>query len=340
MSNVPGGSDWIQGQDGKWYPPNVYTQPTGTPIPPNQNPPQPQNQGPIPGSPQPGGQPQPGFGGQPQQGYGGQPQPGFGGQPQQGFQPQMQGGFQPAGPLGQPVTPKKSKAGLVIAIVIVVILLIGGGIAGYLVLSSSSDDPTSAVNNFMSALFSKDTSAACQYATGVTTAKCNTFVKSVSSGGKFSGSLKAANYQVSGTEALVAVVGNVCGGVFAESSGKQCQTNSNPNQGLPSGSTSFSKAWADVNSNGSIFTVPCEKLNGKWLVYLQNTSSNSGNSGNSGSTTTSSGSSGNSGSTTTSTTTGNSGNSGTTTSTTTGNSGNSGTTTTSAGNSGSSGSSG
>ncbi|NNN22249.1 MAG: hypothetical protein HKL80_09650 [Acidimicrobiales bacterium] len=393
MSNVSGGPGWLLGQDGKWYPPNTYNQPSETPSPPFSA--QPQYESPMPGA----------------------TQPAFGYEP--GYQPPMQGGFQTGTQYGQPVIPKKSKKGAIIAIVILLVLLIGGGTVGYMVLSGNSDnptsavnrfmaalvakdastacknitgettsaclselgaifklaglsgslkaanyqvsgtealvsvvgqecglpgarsnrnkctsnsnrnyglpagsttfsqawvnatsnnssifvvpceklngtwyvslvlsskfdDPTSAVNSFMSALFSKNASAACQYATGETTSECNVFVEDIYNGGNVSGSLNAANYQVSGTEALVTVVGQVCGGVFAQISGKKCQTNSNPNVGLPSGSTSFAKAWFDNNSNGSIFTVPCEKLNGTWYVYLQNTPSNPGNSGNSG----------------------------------------------------------
>ncbi|NNN20575.1 MAG: hypothetical protein HKL80_01050, partial [Acidimicrobiales bacterium] len=70
----------------------------------------------------------------------------------------------------------------------------------------------------------------------------------------------------------------------AQSNGNRCTSNSNPNYGLPTGSTTFSQAWVNATSSSSDnFVAPCEKANGTWYVYLQNTSANSGNSGNIGS---------------------------------------------------------
>ncbi len=257
MSNVPGGPGWLLGEDGKWYPPNAYNQPGATQSPPFNA--QPQYQSPV-ASPNP---------------------PTYGYQP--GYQAPMQGGFQPATQYGQPAVPKSSKKGAIIAVIVVLVLLISGGTTGYMVLSASTDNPTPAVNSFLAAVLAKDAPTACTYVTGMSSNNCISSLNSVFKQGNVSGSLKAANYQVSGNEALVSVTGQACGVISSSGNGNKCSNNGNPNYGLPTGGTTFGRAWTNVTSSSSpIFIVPCEKINGTWYVYLQGSSPNSGNSGNSG----------------------------------------------------------
>ncbi|NNN20857.1 MAG: hypothetical protein HKL80_02485 [Acidimicrobiales bacterium] len=258
MSNVPGGPGWLLGHDGKWYPPDVYIPPSEVPTPPLTT--QPQYQSPMPDATP--------------STYGFQP----------GYQPPVQGGFQTGTHYEKSAAPRNSRKKAIIAIVIVLLLLIGGGTIGYMALSASSDNPTPEVNSFLSALIAKDVSTACKYATGVTTSDCVSTLHISLSSSFVTGSLKAANYQVSGNEALVSVVGQACGVSGLQSKGNKCILNTNPNYGLPATGISFGEAWTLALSSGSsIFTVPCEKINGTWYVYLQSAPPTSGNSGNSGS---------------------------------------------------------
>ncbi len=239
MSNAPGGPGWLLGQDGKWYPGSIHPQSSEMPSSPYQL--HPEHQSFIPGA-----------------------------TPQEySYYPAMQGGCQTGSLYGQTVKPKKPKRRAIIAIIVVVVLLIGGGTTGYMVLTSNSDNPTSVVNSFMAALLSKNAHSACSYTTGETTGKCVSEFGMLIQAKNISGSLRAANYVASGTEALVSVVGQECGLPAGLSNVNNCSANSNPSYGLPGSNTPFGQAWVNATStNSSIFVVSCEKVNGTWYVYL------------------------------------------------------------------------
>ena len=292
MSEVSGGPGWWQASDGKWYAPDLRpgggSQPSFTPMS-------------DPGQNQPGMQQPSGFGQQPYQAANAGQMP-----PQNTpYQPGVQNWGQP--PQNQVAPVKKGKGPLIIFLIIILILILGGGGLAYVLLSSNSDSPTGVVNDFTKNLIAGDVPAFCKDVDPSSQSVCNKEFTQLKLG-KGTGSFSAANYVVSGNEALVAVVGKGCGKIF-DSSGNSCQSNSDVNSGLPTAQESFQTAWNKIVHNqgsSSFASIPCIKVNGKWYVDLGATIGNSGNSG----TTTTTGNSGNSGSSGTSTTTGNSGSSG------------------------------
>jgi hypothetical protein len=79
--------------------------------------------------------------------------------------------------------------------------------------------------------------------------------------GKPTGKLTVGRAVISGKRALVRVTGHIC------LSGKSdCQSNTDPEAGLPTGSETFTQAY-DKAVAGNVFSpVPCIKVNGKWYV--------------------------------------------------------------------------
>lgn len=66
---------------------------------------------------------------------------------------------------------------------------------------------------------------------------------------------------ISGKRALVKVTGHVC------LSGKSdCQSNSDPEAGMPSGSESFTQAYDKAVAGNAFSPLPCIKVKGRWYV--------------------------------------------------------------------------
>ena len=79
--------------------------------------------------------------------------------------------------------------------------------------------------------------------------------------GKPTGKLTVDGAVISGKRALVKVTGHVC------LSGKSdCQGNSDPEAGMPSGSETFTQAYDKAVAGNAFSPLPCIKVKGRWYV--------------------------------------------------------------------------
>jgi hypothetical protein len=79
--------------------------------------------------------------------------------------------------------------------------------------------------------------------------------------GKPTGKLTVDGAVISGKRALVKVTGHVC------LSGKSdCQSNSDPEAGMPSGSETFTQAYDKAVAGSAFSPLPCIKVKGRWYV--------------------------------------------------------------------------
>jgi hypothetical protein len=77
----------------------------------------------------------------------------------------------------------------------------------------------------------------------------------------FTGSAMVDGDVISGSEALVAVIGSICG------SDGGCTSNSDPTVGMPNDQETFAQAYDQaLNNSGSFSAVPCVEENGMWYV--------------------------------------------------------------------------
>jgi len=81
------------------------------------------------------------------------------------------------------------------------------------------------------------------------------------SGKKATGKLTVDGAVISGRRALVKVTGHVC------LSGKSnCQSNSDPEAGMPGGSETFTQAYDKAVAGNAFSPLPCIKVKGRWYV--------------------------------------------------------------------------
>ncbi len=125
----------------------------------------------------------------------------------------------------------------------------GGGVA----------TPEQVVTGFVQTELAGHWSKLCPYFPPGKRSSCSSDAGSLS--GKPTGKLTVGSAVVSGKRALVPVTGHIC------LSGKSdCQSNTDPEAGLPSGSETFTQAY-DKSVAGNVFSpVPCVKVNGRWYV--------------------------------------------------------------------------
>lgn len=85
------------------------------------------------------------------------------------------------------------------------------------------------------------------------------------------------NQVIQGTQALVAMTGDVCGHNLQAATTPECINNSDPNKGLPPGAGTFSEAYAAASNlnAGATATAPCTEVNGRWYVDLPGLSTTS-----------------------------------------------------------------
>ncbi len=100
-------------------------------------------------------------------------------------------------------------------------------------------------------------SQACSYIAPAARATCN----GVKLTTKPTGKATVDGVVVSGRLALVKVTGKIC-----LSGNTECQSNANPEEGLPTGSETFKQAYDKGLSDNAFSPVPCIKVNGKWYV--------------------------------------------------------------------------
>ncbi len=123
------------------------------------------------------------------------------------------------------------------------------------------DTPQAAVSGFSAAELAGNWAQVCTFWTPSQQAAC----QSTKLAHVPTGKITVGNAVVSGNLALVGVTGKVC------LSKTQCQGNTNPSAGMPTGSVSFQQAYSADLSGNAFSPVPCIKVDGKW--YLNTTSS-------------------------------------------------------------------
>jgi hypothetical protein len=74
------------------------------------------------------------------------------------------------------------------------------------------------------------------------------------------GTAKIDGAVISGNEALVEVTGSIC------SPGSDCQSNTNPALGMPTGSKTFAQAYSQQLGGTGFSPITCIKINGLWYV--------------------------------------------------------------------------
>lgn len=79
--------------------------------------------------------------------------------------------------------------------------------------------------------------------------------------GKPTGKLTVDGAVISGKRALVKVTGHIC-----LSGNSDCQSNSDPEAGLPSESETFTQAYNKAVAGGAFSPLPCIKVKGRWYV--------------------------------------------------------------------------
>jgi hypothetical protein len=131
---------------------------------------------------------------------------------------------------------------------------------------SSRDTPQDAVNGLIRAERSGNFSLECSYLAPSSQSTCITgFSQAPQSVPTLTGTATVVGVVISGDEALVEVTGNAC------TTGNGCQSNSDPSEGMPTGSTTFAQAYNNAsnppaNGNNPMSPVPCELINKSWYV--------------------------------------------------------------------------
>ena len=83
------------------------------------------------------------------------------------------------------------------------------------------------------------------------------------------GTFSIGNEVVQGSQALVAITGDVCAHDEEPSSTiTACSSNTNPNAGLSPDAGSFSEAFAEASNSNGATTAPCVEVNGSWYLEI------------------------------------------------------------------------
>jgi hypothetical protein len=130
----------------------------------------------------------------------------------------------------------------------------GGGAA-----ASGVATPQQVVTEFIQNELAGHWSKLCYYFPPAKRPGCSSDAGSLS--GKPTGKLTVDGAVISGTRALVKVTGHIC------LSGKSdCQGNTDPELGMPTGSETFLQAYDKAVANGAFSPLPCIKVKGQWYV--------------------------------------------------------------------------
>jgi hypothetical protein len=90
------------------------------------------------------------------------------------------------------------------------------------------------------------------------------------------GSFSLGNQVIDGTEALVAITGSVCAHSEEDSTTTiSCDSNNDPNKGLPPGAGTFSAAYATASGSNGTTTAACIEVNGSWYINISGQSGTS-----------------------------------------------------------------
>lgn len=150
------------------------------------------------------------------------------------------------------------KTGFRAAVAAVAMLLIascGGGGSSGSTPAPGHGSPAAAVMGLIRALSAHNMTAACGYFIPSAQSQC--------SGAQLppaTGSVTIGHTAVNGDRALVVVMSSK----FCLQN--QCLKNSDPNKGLPGGSTTFDQAYTESQQSNNDPTTPCQRVDGKWYV--------------------------------------------------------------------------
>jgi hypothetical protein len=137
----------------------------------------------------------------------------------------------------------------------------GGGSSGGGAPANPQSDPKTTAAAFIAALKTGDVSTVCKYVKfpSTVTGSCPDLIGQAMLGG-FTGTATVGNDAISGDRALVSTTGtfSVIG---------QRVSNTDPNAGLPSGSTTFAQAFATAQGSASSPDLTLVRVNGLW--YFQ-----------------------------------------------------------------------
>ena len=135
----------------------------------------------------------------------------------------------------------------------------GGSGAGAGSATAGSATPQQVVTGFVQTELAGQWAKLCSYFPPDKRSGCTSSAGSLS--GKPTGKLTVDGAVISGKRALVKVTGHFC------LSGKSdCQSNSDPEAGMPSGSESFTQAYDKAVAGNAFSPLPCIKVKGRWYV--------------------------------------------------------------------------
>jgi hypothetical protein len=120
--------------------------------------------------------------------------------------------------------------------------------------------PQDAENGLIKGELADNWTQACSYIVPSTQPICN---QAAQKGALpiFTGQAIVAGAAISGSEALVAVTGSMCGTTTG------CASNSDPSVGMPSSKVTFIQAYEKaLNNSNSLSPVACIEENGKWYI--------------------------------------------------------------------------
>lgn len=131
--------------------------------------------------------------------------------------------------------------------------------------TAGNGSPEDAVDGFISSVLAGNDMAACQYLEPTAQPTCQS---AATSEPIITGTFSIIGQVINGSEALVSVTGNEC-------QGGSCESNSDPNSGMPPGAGPFASAYTTAvaavspsNPTMSFSPVPCVRINGDWYVNL------------------------------------------------------------------------
>jgi len=135
----------------------------------------------------------------------------------------------------------------------------GTGSVGTGSVAAASGTPQQVVTGFVQTELAGHWSKLCSYFPPAKRSGCTSDAASLK--GKPAGKLTVDGAVISGKRALVKVTGHVC------LSGKSdCQSNSDPEAGMPSGSETFTQAYDKAVAGNAFSPLPCIKVKGRWYV--------------------------------------------------------------------------
>ena len=142
-----------------------------------------------------------------------------------------------------------------------------GTLSGGGTISPGHGSPEAAVDGILTALKSGSTTAWCAYFNPSDKSECDQDSSALAL--NITGNYSIKNQVIQGSQALVAITGNLCfHGNATGTTLLQCANNSNASTGMPPGAGSFSQAYAATAnaSSDTLSPVPCIEVDGSWYV--------------------------------------------------------------------------